>query len=180
MGEDKYRLIAIDLDGTLLSPAGHVTPRVKRAVRKVLDAGLLVCFATGRNWTESRTVLEAIEHYDSAVFVGGAMVVDTKKQVVLHRTVMQPELARELCAHLEAEGHAVLAGQDPLAAGFDYVVTGDLPMTLELSITAAMSRKGMRAQRLARITSSASSSTTTPSSLKRQTRRRVSSWVKRS
>jgi Cof subfamily protein (haloacid dehalogenase superfamily) len=128
MGEDKYRLIAIDLDGTLLSPAGHVTPRVKRAVRKVLDAGLLVCFATGRNWTESRVVLDAVGHFATAVFVGGAMVVDTKKQVVLHRTVMQPELARELCAHLEAEGHAVLAGQDPLAAGFDYVVTGDLPM----------------------------------------------------
>jgi Cof subfamily protein (haloacid dehalogenase superfamily) len=121
-------MIAIDLDGTLLSPHGKVTPRAKAAVRRALDAGLLVCFATGRNWTESRTVLEAVEHYDSAVFVGGAMVVDTKNEVVLHRTIMQPELARELCAHLEAAGHAVLAGQDPLAAGVDYVVTGDLPM----------------------------------------------------
>ena len=98
MGRNKYRMIAIDLDGTLLSPTGEVTPRAKQAVRKALDAGLLVCFATGRNWTESRTVLEAVEHYDSAVFVGGAMVVDTKQEVVLHRMMMQPELARELSA----------------------------------------------------------------------------------
>ena len=90
-------MIAIDLDGTLLSPLGQVTPRAKQAVRKALDAGLLVCFATGRNWTESKTVLEAVEHYDSAVFVGGAMVVDTKQQVVLHRMMMQPGLAREVC-----------------------------------------------------------------------------------
>lgn len=119
-------MIAIDLDGTLLSPSGEVTPRAKQAVRRALDAGLLVCFATGRNWTESKTVLEAVEHYDSAVFVGGAMVVDTKRQVVLHRMMMQPDLARELCGHMEAAGHAVLALQDTGAAGFDYLVTGDI------------------------------------------------------
>jgi 5-amino-6-(5-phospho-D-ribitylamino)uracil phosphatase len=124
--ENKYRMIAIDLDGTLLSPSGEVTPRAKQSIRRALDAGLLVCFATGRNWTESRAVLEAVEHYDSAVFVGGAMVVDTKNEVVLHRMMMQPALARELCAHLEAAGHAVLALQDTHAAGFDYLVTGDL------------------------------------------------------
>src|SRR3954464_4831880 len=121
MGEAKYRLIAIDLDGTLMSPAGHVTPRGTEAIRKALDAGLLVCFATGRNWTESRTILHAVEHYDSAVFVGGAMVVDTKREVVLHRMMMQADLARELSAHLESHGHAVLALQDTDAAGFDYL-----------------------------------------------------------
>jgi Cof subfamily protein (haloacid dehalogenase superfamily) len=145
MGENNYRMIAIDLDGTLLSPSGHVTPRARQAVRGALDAGLLVCFATGRNWTESRTVLDAVEHYDSAVFVGGAMVVDTKKQVVLHRMMMQPDLARELCAHLEGAGHAVLALQDTSSAGFDYLVTGDLPVNAEtehwMRITAAKIRR---------------------------------------
>ena len=117
-------MIAIDLDGTLLSPTGHVTPRGKAAVHKALAAGLLVCFATGRNWTESKTVLDDVEHYGSAVFVGGAMVVDTGKRVTLHRTMMQPDLARELCAFLEAEGHAACALQDTGAAGVDYLVTG--------------------------------------------------------
>ena len=141
MSDDRYRMIAIDLDGTLLSPAGEVTPRAKQAVRKALDAGLLVCFATGRNWTESKTVLEAVEHYDSAVFVGGAMVVDTKREVVLHRTMMQPDLARELCGHMEAAGHAVLALQDTHAAGFDYLVTADVavnePTAHWMRVTAA-------------------------------------------
>jgi Cof subfamily protein (haloacid dehalogenase superfamily) len=118
-------MIAIDLDGTLLSPTGEVTPRVKAAVHRALSAGLLVCFATGRNWTESRTVLEAVEHYASAVFAGGAMVVDTKRRVLLHRMMMGPDLARAVCRHLEAEGHAVLALQDTEAAGVDYLVTGE-------------------------------------------------------
>src|SRR3954449_3255082 len=105
-------MIAIDLDGTLLSPTGEVTPRVKAAVHRALSAGLLVCFATGRNWTESRTVLEAVQHYDSAVFVGGAMVVDTKNEVTLHRTMMEPSLAAEISDLRERNGHAVLALQD--------------------------------------------------------------------
>src|SRR2546426_9004254 len=100
----RFRMIAIDLDGTLLSPTGHGTPRAKQAIHKALGAGLLVCFATGRNWTESRTILDAVEHYDSAVFVGGAMVVDTKHRLTLHRTLMQPDLAAELCAFFEARG----------------------------------------------------------------------------
>ncbi len=123
-----YRMIAIDLDGTLLSPEGKVTDRAKAAVHKCLAAGLLVCFATGRNWTESKTVLEAVAHYDSAVFVGGAMVVDTKQEVTLHRTMMHPQLAADVCREIESNGHAVLALQDTGTAGVDYVITADVPL----------------------------------------------------
>src|SRR6266576_2097463 len=103
------RMIAIALDGTLLSPTGEVTPRTKDAVHRALKAGLLVCFATGRNMTESQMVLDAVAHYDTAVFVGGAMVIDTRQRTTLHRTAMQPQLAREICALLEEMGHAALA-----------------------------------------------------------------------
>jgi hypothetical protein len=123
----QYRLIAIDLDGTLLSPTGQVTARAKEAVQRCLSAGLLVCFATGRNWTESRAILDAVEHWPTAVFVGGAMVIDTDKDVTLHRTMMEPALAREVCQILESRGHAVLALQDTGVAGIDYLMTGDLP-----------------------------------------------------
>jgi len=127
----KYRMIAIDLDGTLLGPDGSVSERTRDAVRRALSAGLLVCFATGRNWTESRTALDAVEHYGTAVFVGGAMVIDTGKQITLHRTKMQPELAAEVCGVLESWGHAVLALQDTGEAGVDYLVTADLPLNRE-------------------------------------------------
>lgn len=131
MGTIRYRMIAIDLDGTLLSPAGEVTPRTKAAVHACLEAGLLVCFATGRNWTESRTVLDAVAHYSTAVFVGGAMVIDTRQRTTLHRTMMAPDLAAEVCRFLEQRGHAVLALQDTGAAGVDYLITAELPLSPE-------------------------------------------------
>ena len=123
-----YRMIAIDLDGTLLMPDGSVSPRNKAAVHRVLKAGLLVCFATGRNWTESETILSAVEHYDTTVFVGGAMVVDTKNRVMLHRMGMQPHLAREVCDLMESLGHAALVLQDTHKAGCDYLVTDGIEL----------------------------------------------------
>ncbi len=125
----QYKMIAIDLDGTLLNPSGNVSEASRLAVRKALDAGILVCFATGRNWTESKPVLDAVAHYDCAVFVGGAMVIDTKNEVVLHRTLMGADLARELSGFFEERGQCVLALQDTTTTGYDYLVTGDIAMT---------------------------------------------------
>jgi Cof subfamily protein (haloacid dehalogenase superfamily) len=129
----RYKLIAIDLDGTLLSPLGQVTPRTKSAVHRCLQAGLLVCFATGRSLTESETILDAIAHYDSAVFVGGAMVIDTKQRVTLHRVLMDAQLAADVCDVLESAGFGAVAAQDPGAAGCDYLVSGDVKLDHAMS-----------------------------------------------
>jgi Cof subfamily protein (haloacid dehalogenase superfamily) len=144
MSDAAYRMICIDLDGTLLSPTGTVTERVRNAIHAALKAGLLVVFATGRNWTESRTVLEAVQHYDSAVFVGGAMVVDTKNEVTLHRTMMEPKLAAEVSDLLERSGHAVLAVQDTRMAGVDYLVSADIPVNAETAQWMKMTKAALR------------------------------------
>ena len=119
----KYKMIAVDLDGTLLSPSGQVTPRTKSAVHGALHAGLLICFATGRNFTESQAVLDAVAHYDPAVFVGGALIIDTRTRLTLHRTLMDGQLARDLSQFFESHGHAALALQDRSTAGVDYLAT---------------------------------------------------------
>jgi HAD superfamily hydrolase (TIGR01484 family) len=104
----------------------------------------LVCFATGRNWTESRTVVEAVEHYATAVFAGGAMVVDTERDVTLHRMMMDPALAADLCRHLEADGHAVLALQDTVTAGVDYLVTGEAALNAATEMWMGITRATIR------------------------------------
>lgn len=128
MFDERYRMIAIDLDGTLLSPQGTVTQRARNAVHRALNAGWLVCFATGRNFTESSRIIEEVGHYSTAVFVGGAMVIDTKQQVTLHRQLMEPKLAAEACGELESMGSAALALQDTTEAGVDYLVSATIPL----------------------------------------------------
>jgi len=129
MAQPPYRMIAIDLDGTLLRPDHSVSPRVKDAIHKVLRAGMLVCFATGRNLTESQAILDSISHYDTAVFVGGAMIVDTREGKTLHRTGMQPQLAREVCAVIESLGHAALVLEDTSQTGVDYLISAGIELS---------------------------------------------------
>jgi 5-amino-6-(5-phospho-D-ribitylamino)uracil phosphatase len=140
----KFKLIAIDFDGTLLSHRGEVTPRTKAAVKKVVEAGFMVCFATGRNLTESRGVLKAVDHFDSAVFVGGAMVIDTKNNITLQRSLMAPPLAREICAFFESHGQAALAMQDTESSGTDYLISAEIEPNSAtkqwLSVTTATAR----------------------------------------
>src|SRR5918993_5465789 len=57
-GMQEYRLIAIDLDGTLLNHEGKVSEANKAAVRRALEAGFRVVFATGRNYYESLPVID--------------------------------------------------------------------------------------------------------------------------
>ncbi|HZZ44091.1 MAG TPA: HAD family hydrolase [Tepidisphaeraceae bacterium] len=125
------KMIAIDMDGTLLCPRSTVTPRVKAAIHAAVRSGLLVVFATGRNINECKAVLAAVDHYDSGVFVGGAVVIDTRNWKTMHRTMMQPDLTRKLTALLESMGHAVLAVQDHSAGGYDYLITGNIPVNSE-------------------------------------------------
>ena len=145
MRPPRYQMIALDLDGTLLSPSSQVTDRTKAAVHACLRAGFLVCFATGRNFTESKMVLDAVEHYATAVFVGGAMVIDTGQRVTLHRAYVDPALAREICEVLESAGHAVLALQDTEPAGVDYLISQEIPPNPEtehwMNVTRAQVRR---------------------------------------
>ena len=42
------RLVALDLDGTLLNREGHVTPRTRAALQAAGDKGVYIVPATGR------------------------------------------------------------------------------------------------------------------------------------
>jgi hypothetical protein len=86
----------------------------------------MVCFATGRNFTESAAILESVAHYGAAVFVGGAMVVDTRTGETIHRTLMHADLSCELCSFFESHGQAALALQDTGRAGVDYLISSHI------------------------------------------------------
>jgi len=69
-----------------------------------------------------------VGHHDWAVFVGGAMVVDTKSGATVRRTLVEAKLAAELCEFIENKGHAALALQDTGVADADYLATADAPL----------------------------------------------------
>lgn len=76
------RMIASDLDGTLLLPDKSVSPRTRQAIRAAQQAGILVVPATGRSVVDMPTVLPD-ELRPLAVCSNGAVVYNAEDDTVL-------------------------------------------------------------------------------------------------
>jgi hypothetical protein len=76
------RIIATDLDGTLLRSDGTVSPRTRAALDRAEDAGLCIVFVTGRppRWMESLT--EVIGRHGVAICSNGGAVYDVRRKLL--------------------------------------------------------------------------------------------------
>ncbi|GAQ53181.1 Cof-type HAD-IIB family hydrolase [Streptomyces sp. LBUM 1476] len=89
------RLIATDLDGTLLRDDGQVSPRTVAALAAAEDAGIEVFFVTGRPARWMDAVSDHVHGHGLAICGNGAAVVDLHGGPGTHRFVKVRELARE-------------------------------------------------------------------------------------
>lgn len=120
----RYRMLCVDLDGTLLDPSGRVAGVDAQALRRATDAGLLVVPCTGRAWREAKDVLTGLSCAEVGVFVGGAAVSEIATGCSLDLAVIEPHLALRVVWQLYDLPEAVLVFQDANVAGHDYLVTG--------------------------------------------------------
>ena len=63
------KLVAIDLDGTLLDPNRQITAEVKSAVKKAKAAGVKIVITTGRPLPGVVDILKALELTDQSDYV---------------------------------------------------------------------------------------------------------------
>jgi Cof subfamily protein (haloacid dehalogenase superfamily) len=96
------RLIASDLDGTLLRSDNTVSPRTLAALDAAQRAGYLIAFVTGRppRWLDE--VAEATGHTGVAVSANGAVLYDLGTESVLSAHYLQPAVLRLLTSELRA------------------------------------------------------------------------------
>lgn len=72
----RYRMLALDLDGTALDPAGKLRPQVREAVSKARDVGVQVVLCTGRRYRTSNRFLREMQLDGPSVFQNGVVVKD--------------------------------------------------------------------------------------------------------
>jgi Cof subfamily protein (haloacid dehalogenase superfamily) len=68
------RLIALDIDGTLLDSRWQVPPANRAAIRRATDAGIEVALVTGRRFDFARPVIDQIDAPLTLIVSGGALV----------------------------------------------------------------------------------------------------------
>ncbi|MHC4794255.1 MAG: HAD-IIB family hydrolase, partial [Planctomycetota bacterium] len=107
----KPSLIAIDLDGTLLTRAG-VSDADRDAINAARDAGVEIVIATGRSWSESLEALRPLEATGPMIAAGGALLHDAATGETIARSVVHPEVASAVATNLRRHGHVVHLLQD--------------------------------------------------------------------
>ena len=98
-----YRLIASDMDDTLLDGAGKLTKRTVDALRRAMDAGVYVVLASGRMLESARPFAEQIGVNAPMVLYNGAMVYDLAAQATVSSRFIPYETAKAICEKAEAE-----------------------------------------------------------------------------
>lgn len=118
------RLIATDLDGTLLRSDGSVSPRTRAALEAAEAAGLVVVFVTGRppRWLDH--VVDETGHLGVAVGANGAVIYDLHDERVVRAHTLAPGVALEVADDVRArfpEVSYAVEYVDGFAAEADYV-----------------------------------------------------------
>jgi Cof subfamily protein (haloacid dehalogenase superfamily) len=68
------RLIALDIDGTLLDSHGHVPAANLAAIARAIDAGVEIALATGRRYDFARSIFEQLPEPLTLILSNGAIV----------------------------------------------------------------------------------------------------------
>ncbi|MGE3073151.1 MAG: HAD-IIB family hydrolase [Dehalococcoidia bacterium] len=79
------KLIAIDLDGTLLNSQGRVSERTGKALKAAIDAGIVLAPATARWYQAAVRPFEALGLKVAAIASAGADVRSAAGEVIEHR-----------------------------------------------------------------------------------------------
>ena len=97
------KVVASDLDGTLVDSEGHVSARTRKALDRVRDAGALLIFVTGRPPRWMSQVVAETGASGLAVCANGAMVYDLGSGEVIRQHVLDPVSASKLVDAIRAE-----------------------------------------------------------------------------
>lgn len=105
------RLIAIDIDGTLLDGRGKLPARNRRAVHRAIERGIRVVLVTGRAFHHARPIAEALapEHAPDALalIVSNGALTKRADGTTLDRRLVPRETARAIVAAMRTRQRGV-------------------------------------------------------------------------
>lgn len=95
MTTPKYKLLALDMDGTLLNDNHEITLETSKWIHKAMDAGIHVCLSTGRAASSALPYGQELGLETPMVTVNGSEVWKSPRE--LHRrTLLDPDNIRKM------------------------------------------------------------------------------------
>lgn len=110
------RLLALDIDGTLLDSDGRVPDENIQAIARAVEAGVTVALATGRRFDFARPIFERLPEPLTLILSNGA-VVKTRDGRTVARRLLPRNVARDVLLHAPAHRESAAVVFDRPRAG---------------------------------------------------------------
>jgi len=100
---NRYKLLVVDIDGTLLDKKGAISAEDKKALTKAGDSGIQVSLSTGRVVQACIKILDQLSLDGYHMFFDGALVYNPEKGEEVYVSPISEELVRQVVefAHLQ-------------------------------------------------------------------------------
>lgn len=121
----RYRILALDVDGTLLDRSGRIRPRTAIAVRRAAEAGVRPVLCTGRRYRRARPIAEALGVDSPIVCNSGALVKSPSDHGTLWRADLPVDLLEGVLALWADRDEVVVSFTDREPEGADFLVDRD-------------------------------------------------------
>ena len=133
-----YKLIAIDLDGTLLADDLTVSPATVKAIQQAVEMGTVVTIATGRMFSSAQQFAKQLGINVPLITYQGALIMDVGEKETIYARPITPDIARKLVEisteknlHLQVYQDDILYGAVENEKLIDYAAGVKVPYTVE-------------------------------------------------
>jgi Cof subfamily protein (haloacid dehalogenase superfamily) len=99
----RVRLVAFDVDGTLLGRDLTISERVREAIARMQDAGVAGCLVTGRMYRATLPFARELDFDAPIICYQGAAIIDPNTDEVLQDVPLSNEIVRDLIAAAERD-----------------------------------------------------------------------------
>jgi len=92
----EYKMVCIDMDGTLLNSNHKISTISKNALRKAHDMGVHIVISTGRTYVDAAAYSDLIGLNSPIIACTGAIIKEKHDDNVIHKSVIEEELCKQL------------------------------------------------------------------------------------
>ncbi|MFD6442882.1 HAD family hydrolase, partial [Peribacillus sp. NPDC060186] len=90
MNKPEIKLVALDMDGTLLNEAGEISAENRKAIKEAENQGVFVVLSTGRSYATCSDFAKSMELQSYLITVNGSEIYDNQG-ILVERNIVDSE-----------------------------------------------------------------------------------------